>query len=1097
MSQKLDIWIIVAGLFLLLYPSTWVDAQTYKVKVPQEGIYKISQEQAHSLGLGDLDGISAFGSDGMLDQRLDSSYGEWNEIPGMMINGELFFYLPQAHKFTLTNSGAEFHDHLYTDTLTVMISGANPNPKRIQADPTDPKTRNNENKQYDPWYFLSGYKESRYNILNSGRTWYGHRLYDGGNFTLSFPKASAAATETPIFIKANLLAQSLTESQFTLHVNGSVGSEVTIPSIPNSTYGIKGREGFVEYYHHAGPESTIDFVFSFQTSDRNGAGYLKDLLIAQPVNFPAISQAVLYRMKTLGSSQTLPPSIDDRMKVWELGDGFDLRDISESRSVSDDIFKIAVFDPATAPLIEIDAVAGLSLKTKTDFPELLVITSTTLLSQANRLAQFKNSRGISASVVNVLEIYDAFGYGNRDITAIRNFLAYQFHAGKKLKNVLFFGKGTFDYKGILEGNPNHVPTYSSRSSLNPLTSYSSDDYYGFLELGDGYWEETNGGDHHLSIGIGRIPATNLAEAQEAVNKIIAYSDPKLTPGDWKRRILLIADDGDNNIHLRDAESHASFLLENHPEFVLDKLYLDRFEQINTGSSQQVPEARAYLDEWVEESGLLINYIGHGNETNLTAEGLFRVEDIQNWPETDRLPVFVTATCEFGRHDSPLIRSGAEMLLFAKRKGAIGLLTTGRPVFSSVNFALNKAFIESVFSRESGEYLSLGEIFRATKNNSLNGPLNRNFSLLGDPSLPLSLPPYGTAELVFTDIITDMQIDTLQAKQRIRFEGKIVDPLTQAVNESFNGEYKISLSDKPLPIKTQGDESDPTVFLESNTTIHQGKGEVSNGLFSGELIVSKNINYNHGAGTVKIYAQDTVRKHEAFGADKIMVGGTYSDQHADNQGPAITYLVGKGHNIAEPIPSTRITLVLHFQDASGINISPMNLGQDITLTLNDEDALVLNHLYQSLNGSFEEGELILELSGMREGENRITISAFDNLGNRSEVTFSIQVEGSERLQILSATTYPNPATTLSLFKIRHNKPGENLLLLLRVFSTSGREIFSTERRFVRANETITDLEWIFSHDKTKYPIKGTYIYQLELRSEEDGASERIGGKIIIK
>src|SRR5690606_14522574 len=114
---------------------------------------------------------------------------------------------------------------------------------------------------------------------------------------------------------------------------------------------------------------------------------------------------------------------------------------------------------------------------------------------AERLSAYKNSTGISSQVVLLGDIYSSFGYGNPDVTAIRNFLAYHYLHGQKLKNVLLFGKGTFDYKKKLGGRPNLVPTYSSRSSLNPLTTYSSDDYFGFLDYGEGLWEESVEGDH--------------------------------------------------------------------------------------------------------------------------------------------------------------------------------------------------------------------------------------------------------------------------------------------------------------------------------------------------------------------------------------------------------------------------------------------------------------------------------------------------------------------------------------------------------------------------------------------------------------------------
>src|SRR5690606_12512401 len=138
------------------------------------------------------------------------------------------------------------------------------------------------------------------------------------------------------------------------------------------------------------------------------------------------------------------------------------------------------------------------------------------------------------------------------------------------------------------------------------------------------------------------------------------------------------------------------LAQSHPELLVQKLYLDSFEQIPTSNGQKSPAAKNAFETSLDSSFLVVNYIGHGNETTLMAEEIFTVSDINNWRENDKLPVIVTATCDSGRHDSPLIRSGAEELLIADKRGAIALLTTGRPVFSNVNFELNEAFMQEAF-----------------------------------------------------------------------------------------------------------------------------------------------------------------------------------------------------------------------------------------------------------------------------------------------------------------------------------------------------------------------------------------------------------------
>ncbi len=1068
--------------------------QTLKFPIIKEGIYKITPAQASSWGIGPVSGISVFGKAGMLDQKLDSSFMDWKEIPAMEINGDLFLFLSTADQVVPEERSYSLKPHIYTDTLYYLLRGRQVEPRRITPEANEAVPDIGRIGEDHTWLMMQTYKQEAFNLLGSGRNWYGHRVLGGRQFSVTIPKPSGFSSD-PSWIKAEVMAQSLSESEFELSFDGNPSASLSLPSIPNSTYGIKGREGTFIINHSGSLSNQLSLLFRYSSTDPNGTGYLKHIIAGFPADLTAITNQIVYRSPDNELAARL--SIPDSRQLWDVTLSGHPTDRSLSKIASTETWKMAVFDPEAVPLISETSLTHISLRDLPDFAEFIIVSPTVFLNQANRLASFKRSKGISTLVVTPSQMYDAYGYGNRDITAFRNFFASQYHHGKVLKNVLFFGKGTYDYKQITQGQPNLVPTYSSRSSLNPLTSYSSDDYFGFLDIGTGEWEENNAGDHQLRIGIGRIPATNVREAGEAVDKIIRYTTTETTLGDWKRRIMLLADDGDNNIHLRDAEAHATFLQENHPEFTLDKIYLDKYEQINTGNSQTSPGARAAISDWVSESGLIINYIGHGNETTLAAERLWVSSDLADWPENTRLPLFVTATCEFGRHDSPFIRSGAEELLFASRKGAIALLTTGRPVFSSINFELNKAFFAAVFERSAGNYLTLGEIFSLTKNNSLNGPLNRNFSLLGDPSLTLSLPEFGAENKTFTDIQLDVHVDTLQALQRIRYQGHITDSFTGSLIPTFNGNFAVSLTDKPQISKTLGDESAPTNFEESNVFIHLGTGDVTEGIFEGELIIGKNINYDVGQGTIKVFATDLTQLREAMGASRILIGGSYRQPTPDGAGPEIEIFSADMSPLPATIPARQLPVVLTFEDESGINISDVNIGQNLRLLVNGNEEIILNNLYRSVDGGFMRGYVPLTLRGLQEGNNQIEIIAFDNHGNRSVLTKTIQVIGSESLRISAVLSYPNPATDQSHFVISHNRPGENIQVKLTVFSVSGHEIISTETRFPNADALIQGLDWIFLRNKTKYPAKGTYIYRLELLSEEDGSADQLGGKIIIQ
>ena len=75
---------------------------------------------------------------------------------------------------------------------------------------------------------------------------------------------------------------------------------------------------------------------------------------------------------------------------------------------------------------------------------------------------------------------------------------------------------------------------------------------------------------------------------------------------------------------------------------------------------------------------------------------------------DRLPLFITATCEFSRFDdielNPATRqmtgkpSAGEMVFLNKDGGGIALMSTTRVVYSAPNYYLNRNIFTCAFSR---------------------------------------------------------------------------------------------------------------------------------------------------------------------------------------------------------------------------------------------------------------------------------------------------------------------------------------------------------------------------------------------------------------
>lgn len=1052
----------------------------YTFTVQQEGVYKITAEQATQLGARSVDELTVYGYPGVLPQVLDKSSLELLEIPVKNISGELFLFLSAAEQMAIDEGEVRFLPHHYTDTLRYLVQTGRAPSKSVTSLSLPVLEQAPDGILYRPVI----YKNPQYNILSSGRDWYGERVFDGESIILNYEES--ATSTLPIYYQGRVMAQSLGASTFTFSLNQTEVATFSIPSIPNSTYGIKGRPAekvgkFVP--DNGGPPQV---KLHFQTENRNGTGYLDYFMVGYPAVSTELPVGVFHNFDRLPFG--LQPHPDYR--VWNVSGFQDVTELTASGPSLSTDDKLAVFDPNTTPALSDFRPVDMNLRLNPRFTELIIISHPVLATQAQRLSDFKNSSGTSSQVVMLSDIYSSFGYGNPDVSAIRNFLAFHYHNGKKLTHVLLFGKGTFDYKKKLGGRPNWVPAYSSRSSLNPLTTYSSDDYFGFLEFGKGEWEEEAGGDHLLDIGVGRLPVINSREAKNVVDKSIQYSSQSRSKSDWKRKVLLVADDGDNNVHLKDSESLADHLAQHHPELLVQKLYLDSFEQSRSGNVQQSPDAKKAFETALDSSSLVVNYIGHGNETTLMAEELFTVSDLNNWRENNKLPVIVTATCEFGRHDSPLIRSGAEELLIAENKGAIALLTTGRPVFSNINFALNEAFMREVFRREEGRGLTLGEIYRRTKNNSLNGALNRNFSLLGDPSLRLALPDL-TIEL--EEIATMNGTETLQALQPIHYSGKIVDPLTGAEMNSFEGNLEIRVSAPPPVQETKGDESQATTYWDDQDVLFKGAARIDNGRFQGGFILPSAPIGTLKELTIRLFAQDEQGGAEALGSEKINFKAYAEPGYKDSQGPKIKLSLKPPYD-SPPLSSTWVEMIVELSDSSGIYLRP---DKSISLQINGGAALPLHEYYRAEGGSYQQGRLDFPVKGLQEGENTLLFEAFDNQGNRSEQLLEVWVNGSNRISILSHQLFPNPADQFTQFRLTHNRPGEHLLLGFEIYSLSGSKIFSQSLRFPKADPILQNVAWFFMHGKSNFPAKGTYLYTLELQSEVDGTSDIKRGKLLIQ
>ncbi|MQY79206.1 MAG: type IX secretion system sortase PorU, partial [Bacteroidetes bacterium] len=701
-----------------------------------------------------------------------------------------------------------------------------------------------------------------------------------------------------------------------------------------------------------------------------------------------------------------------------------------------------------------------------------------------------NSDNLAIEVVTPGQIFNEFSSGAPDVAAIRDFVKMIYDRGTPenlIKYLLLFGDGSFDNISEHENNTNYILTYQSENSIRPTQSYVTDDFFGLLDDTEG------GSDGLIDIGIGRLPVTTVEEAQEIVDKITRYGNPEAM-GDWRNNICFIGDDEDNNIHMRDANTLATFIDTVYPSFNVQKIFLDAYPQVSSPRGESYPEVNTAINNRINSGALIINYTGHGNERGLAHEQILSMDDIPSWKNKNRLPLFITATCEFSRFDDidreingeiKRKTSAGEKVILNTLGGGIGLLTTTRLVYSSPNFILNQNFYKYAFKRDSQmKPYKLGDILRLTKNVSGSGINKRNFTLLGDPALALSYPLYN----IITDSINGHDIetaDTLEALSRVTISGHI-ENLTGEIMDTFSGIVYPMVFDKPSTVTTLGNDETPVMqFMVQDNVLYKGKASVSNGNFSFSFVVPKDISYNIDYGKISYYATNSV--FDANGVYKeILIGGFSTDYLSDEEGPEIELYMNNRNFVSGGITDENPKILAFISDPNGINTVGNGIGHDITAVLDDDyrNLIVLNNYYESDLNSYQSGKVEYPLSGLSEGNHIIVLKIWDILNNSAEASIEFVVTRSSGFIIEELFNYPNPFTDNTSFVFEHNQAESELNILLQVFTLSGKIIKTIETQIYSDGFRSDPIIWDGLDDHGNKIGTGIYIYRLQVRSSND-------------
>ncbi len=855
----------------LLSQSVLSGGQWFKIRIDKSGVYKLTYDDLKSMGFpvdGNPADIALYGNGGgVLPEKNNAP-----RLPGLTENpievmdggdgsfdaGDYILFYgvgPVVWKYN-ASSGQFNHQNNYYDNYAYyfLTLGSQPG-LRIRQESVS-GTPDTEVTSFPDYAY---HELDERNLGGTGRTWYGE-VYDftlSYTFNFDFPHLIKSQKAS---LKAVFASKAFSSNQFQIFTNGRLQKTLNMPITGNSGYDV-GKGGSTQFeFTPAADNIAVKTVF--RRSSSSSVGYLDyiDINVQRQLIFDG-GQMEFRNIFPSGNIARYHLQTSDKVTVWDVSDPLSPKKMSTQQvsgaiNFNTDIvpFKAFVaFDGSKFYSPEfVEKVENQNLHAVKDI-DFLIVAYPEFLSEAERLADFHRQKdGMKVFVTTPQKIYNEFSSVAQDVSAIRDFAKHiydQSDAGKELKYLLLFGDASYDFKDRLPGNTNFVPCWESVNSLNMISSIATDDYFGYLDDGEGVSSSDR-----VDIGIGRFPVDTPAEAKNAVDKCISYaSNSSKTMGPWRNRLTFVADDGDYNRHLNDAETLSNYINSHYPVYGLNKLYLDAFPQISTPSGQRAPALNAAINSSIDEGTLIFNYSGHGGEVGLGHERFLTIADINSWTNKDKLAVFITATCEFTRYDDPERVSAGELVFLNPNGGAISLFTTTRATYASANLALNMAiFRHNMFEKVNGAYPCFGDVIMHSK--VLGGDNDKKFVLIGDPALKMAYPQ-DKAKTTFINAkaVIEGSPDTLKALSKVHIQGGVTDDNNQKIN-NYNGTIFSTVFDKESAISTLATDPDSrvTTFYMWNSILFKGKAAIKNGTFDFSFVVPKDIAYKFGKGRISYY-----------------------------------------------------------------------------------------------------------------------------------------------------------------------------------------------------------------------------------------------------
>ena len=739
--------------------------------------------------------------------------------------------------------------------------------------------------------------------------------------------------------------------------------------------------------------------------------------------------------------------------------------------------------------------------------DMIIIIPTTqeLLSQAQRLKELhETSDSLRVTIVPADELYNEFSSGTPDANAYRRYLKMLYDRAETEADMprylLLFGDCAWDNRMLSSNWRNLSPDdfllcYQSDNSVSATDGFISDDYFCLMDDGEGGLMTVS---DTPDVGAGRLPARTEAEAKIYVDKIISYHNNEYA-GDWQNVVCFMGDDGNANVHMKEANSAAKVVEQNYPGFNVKRIFWDAYKRTSSTTGNSYPDVEKLIRQQMQNGALIMDYCGHGAAYSISHERVLLENDFATQTSL-RLPLWITASCDIMPYDSHDSNIGETAMLNAKG-GCIAFYGTTRTVYTGANEDMNCTFLKNVLGYTNGRRNTMGDAVRLTKSTvwSASAKYNKlHYALLGDPALVLAAPIHQ----VVIDSINGMAVsnDTIKlgAGSVVRVQGHVAD------TPAFDGVVSLTVKDVEQTVTgmqnileyEDASVTTPFEFQDRPNTLFLGTDSIRGGNFDFSFALPVDVSYSTNTGLIISYALSSDKQIVAHGWNSDFSVSQTANVANDGTGPSIYCYLNSSSFVNGGNVNTTPYFYSEVSDKDGICSSDYGIGHNLELVIDGEadKTYNLNSYFQYDFGDYRSGSVGFSIPTLEEGLHSLRFRAWDVLNNSSQAELTFNVVKGLSPQCFNVSCTRNPATTSTTFIVNHDRTGSQVDVTLEVFDASGRKLWQHNESGVPTDNTYT-LDWDLTVDSGSRLHTGVYLYRVII-GNDGGKQTSKAQKLII-